>query len=305
MPLGEGTHVYNVVENWAKLPADVQPGYTHGVVTDKQDQVYVFNQSKTAIIVFDRAGNYLRSWGEQFAAGAHGLMINDEQDEQFLYLADYEQQCVVKTTLDGRELLRIGVPPHQPTQDQKDKYKPTWTTIGPNGNIYITDGYGIHYIHQYDKGGNYIRSWGGTGDAQGQMTCPHGITVITSGGTPEIYVADRANVRLQVFDLEGNFKRFVAHDLRHPCVVIEKDGVRYIPDLYGRITILDADDKLICHFGDYLEAKDMDNWPNIPHEKRQIGRFSSPHGLWVDSHDDLYIVEWVEDGRITKLERQK
>lgn len=304
MPIGTAAYAFEVVEDWAQLPAAVRPGYTHGVVTDADDNVYVFNQSKDALIVFDRAGNYLRSWGAEFADGAHGLIINDERGEQFLYLTDYALQCVVKTTLAGRELLRIGLPPHKPTQDQKDKYKPTWTAIGPDGDIYITDGYGLHYIHQYDKQGRYIRTWGGTGSGESELKCPHGISVITTNGTAELYVADRANVRLQVFDLEGKFKRSVEHDLRHPCVVIEKDGVRYIPDLHCRITILDSTDQLICHFGDYIEAKEFANWPNIRHDQRLVGRFSSPHGLWVDAHEDVYIVEWIEDGRITKLQRQ-
>lgn len=305
MQLGSGSHVYEVVDGWAKLPDTVKTGYTHGVVTDKNDNVYVFNQSKDALIVFDRDGNFINSWGEEFAKGAHGLMIHEENGEEFLYLTDYELKVVVKTTLDGQEILRIGIPPHPPTREQPDKYLPTWTDIAPNGDIYITDGYGLNFVHHFDRQGNYIRTWGGPGDQQGQLQCPHGISVIQNNGAPEIYVADRGNIRLQVFTLEGEFKRMVTDDLRHPDVVIEKDGFRYIPDLFCRITILDAKDQLVCHFGDYLEAKDMEGWPNIDHAKRITGKFSSPHGLWVDSHDDLYIVEWIEDGRITKLRRCK
>ena len=111
------------------------------------------------------------------------------------------------------------------------------------------------------------------------MKCPHGITVIQNNGATEIYVADRGNIRLQVFTPEGEFKRSVTDELRHPDVVIEKDGFRYIPDLHCRITILDADDKLICHFGDYLEAKDMEGWPNIDHAGTTPG--ANVFGLFI------------------------
>lgn len=303
MQLGSGSHVYELVEGWAKLPEHIKTGYTHGVVTDKNDNVYVFNQSKDAMIVFDRDGNFLKSWGEEFSEGAHGLMIHEEDGEEFLYLTDYIVKVVVKTTLEGREIFRIGIPPHQPTQHQPDEYRPTWTDIAPNGDIYITDGYGLHFVHHFDKHGKYIRSWGGLGKEQGKLKCPHGISAIVNNGTLEIYVADRVNNRLQIFTPEGEFKRFVTHDFRSPNVVIEKDGFRYIPELDCRIMILDAKDQIIGQFGDYKEAKDMEGWPNIDPAKRITGKFSSPHGLWVDAHDDIYIVEWIEDGRITKLKR--
>jgi hypothetical protein len=303
--LGGGSHVYEVVDNWAKLPDSVKTGNCHGVVTDKQDRVYIFNASKDAMLVFDREGNLLESRGEEFAGGAHGLMINDEGGEEFLYLTDYELQTIVKTTLEGKEVMRIGLPEHQPTRDEVEKYKPTWTDIGPNGDIYVTDGYGLAYVHQFEPNGRYNRTWGGPGEGEGQFKCPHGISVIETDGEHEVYVADRGNIRLQVFTLDGQFKRMVTEELRHPDVVIEKDGFRYIPDLYCRITIFDKHDKLVCHFGDYLEAKDMEGWPDIPMDKRIVGKFSSPHGIWPDAHDDLYIVEWIPQGRITKLQRCK
>ena len=132
------------------------------------------------------------------------------------------------------------------------------------------------------------------------------MTIIQNNGTPEIYVADCENVRLQVFTLEGEYKRSVASDdLRYPCCVTEKDGFRYIPDLFSRVTILDAQDKLVGHLGDYPGAKDMENWPDIEPSKRITGKFISPHALWLDSHNDLYLVEWIKDGRITKLKRGK
>ena len=305
MQVGSGLYTYQWIEGWAKVPAGKQTGYTHGVVTDKNDNVYIFNQSEDAMMIFDADGNFISSWGKAFAAGAHGLVIHEEAGVEYLYLSDIELKAVVKTTLDGKELMRIGMPPHAPTQAAPEKYVPTWTTIGPNGDIYIADGYGLFYIHQYDKAGNYIRSWGGPGDSEGLMNCPHGITVVETNGTHEIYVADRGNVRLQVFTLAGKHKRSITADMLHPDVVFEKNGVRYIPDLFSRVTLFDANDKLICHLGEYPEGKEVAGWPNVAQEELHAGKFSAPHSVWVDSQDDMYVVEWHDKGRITKLKRCK
>src|SRR5687767_13434658 len=89
MRLGQGEHTYEWVEGWAKVPAGKALGYTHGVITDKNDNVYVHNQSKDAVCVFDRDGNFLRSWGEEFAAGAHGMFYNREGGAEYLYFSDY------------------------------------------------------------------------------------------------------------------------------------------------------------------------------------------------------------------------
>lgn len=293
-------NLYAVNADWVKLPSEIRLGYTHGVVIDAKDQVYVFNQSEHAVIVFDRDGNYLNSWGEEFAKGAHGMYLSREGSEEYLYLTDLEQHSVVKTTLDGSILMRLGVPDLPDVYDTTGSYLPTDIAIAPNGDIYVCDGYGQSMIHHYRPDGTRVRSWGGKGSAPGKLDCPHGIWVDTRKSGPVLYVADRKNNRLQVFTMEGEHIRFVTENIDYPCGFYPYGNELVIPDLHSRVTLLDQDDRLITHIGEDPSAWQKEGWPGRPASERSADLFVSPHAAAVDSHGDLYVVEWVPDGRITK-----
>lgn len=301
MMLGSGSHVYEVVEGWGRLPRGVQFGYTHGVVVDSQDRVYVHNQSKDAVIIFDRDGNFLGSWGEEFAGGAHGMFLNQEGGAEFLYLADYKRHIVVKTTLEGDVIWTLGAPDLPEVYGRRELYQPTDVAVAPNGDFYVSDGYGQSWIHQYNADSKWIRSWGGVGSEHGKLNCPHGIWVDTRRPTPVLLVADRGNFRIQSFSLDGKPLGFVTEELRYPCCFYQFGGEMYIPDLHGRVTIFDKDNKLITHLGDYPDVWERPGWPNLPVEERHLGKFVSPHAVCVDSWRDVYVVEWISDGRLTKL----
>lgn len=306
MTLGSGTHVYELVEGWPALPEGVQLSYTHGAVVDARDNVYIFNQSKHALLVFDRDGKFIRSFGEEFAAGAHGLYLSREGDEEFLFLVDYAIPAVVKVTLEGREVLRLAAPDLPEVYSAEKPYKPTDVCVAPNGDIYVCDGYGQSWIHQYTRGGEYIRSFGGPGSEPGRLSCPHGIWIDTRNGAPRLLVADRANVRIQVFTLDGKPDGFIIDEgLRYPCCFYIAGDELYIPDLHGVISIYDKNNRLITQVGDNPDVWKQPGWPNIPHGDRIPGKFISPHALCVDSRGDIYVVEWVSDGRITKLRRAR
>lgn len=308
MMVGSGSHTYETVEGWGKLPAGVQYGYTHGVVTDAQDRVYVHNRSKDAVVVFDRDGKFLHSWGEEFAGGAHGMFLSKEDGSEYLYLADPDRHLVAKTTLEGKILWQIGPPPLPHVYDSPDKYKPTDVAVAPNGDVYVGDGYGQSWVHQYNKKAEWIRSWGGPGSEPGKMRCPHGLWVDTRGPDPVLVVADRGNNRIQVFSLIGEHVGFVTYDLRYPCCFFQFGDDLYIPDLHSRVTILDKHNLLITHVGDNPGAWMKAGWPNRPAEDLQaeikVGKFSSPHAACVDSHGDVYVAEWIATGRVTKLRRK-
>jgi DNA-binding beta-propeller fold protein YncE len=303
MRIGSGTHEYEIAEGWGKLPENMQYGNTHGIVVDSQDRVYVHNTSKDAVVVFDRQGNFLNSWGAEFAEGAHGLFYSKESSGEYLYLADQLRHIVVKMTLEGKEVFRLGVP--EGIYQTENEYRPTDVAVAPNGDFYVCDGYGKSWIHHYSPVGEYIRSWGGKGSDPGQLDCPHGIWVDTRNAEPCIYVADRKNHRIQVFTLEGEHLRFVTDDLDYICCFYQYGEELYIPDLHSRVTILDKEDKLIVHLGEDQEAWRQEGWPRRPAAERRVDRFVSPHAVCVDSHGDLYVAEWVPDGRVTKLIRCK
>ncbi len=303
MRLGGASHIYEIVEGWGQLPQGIEFGYTHGVVVDSHDNVYVFNQSQDAVVVLDQDGQFLRSWGEEFKDGAHGIFLNREGKHEYLYLTDYVLPAVVKTTLHGQVVWRLGPPNLPAVYESRNQYKPTGVAVAPNGDVYVCDGYGQSVLHQYSSDAKWIRSWGSKGSRPGQMDCPHGVWVDTRGEAPVLLVADRANIRIQVFTLNGQHLGFLTEELRYPCSFYQFEDELYIPDLYGRVTIFDRENKLITHLGDNPGIWKRAGWPNIPHQDRRPGKFIAPHALCVDFNRDMYVVEWIPDGRLTKLRR--
>lgn len=301
--LGSGEHTYELVEGWGTPPSRVQYGYTHGVCEDREGRIYIHNQSEHAMVVFDADGAFVTSWGEEYASGAHGLQLNSENGEEYLYLALTNQNRCVKTTLSGERVWELGCPMDSGVYENPEQFVPTNIAIAPNGDFYVADGYGLSYIHQYNARAEYIRTWGGKGDAPGEMKCPHGIFVDTRGAATLLVVADRANIRLQYFDLEGNHHGFVTEELRFPCHFDQRGHDLLIPDLYGRVTIFDRDNKLITHLGDNPGVEKTEGYPNLPSDQRIPGKFISPHGAIWDRAGNIYVVEWVNDGRVTKLRR--
>jgi hypothetical protein len=256
--------------------------------------------------VFDREGRFLDAWGEQFEGGAHGLYLHcGYGGQQHLYFADTQRALVTKTTLVGEVLLEIQRPPRPDIYGDDRPYIPTDICVGPNGDIYIADGYGQSFVHQYTSHGAYVRSWGGRGSEAGKLMEPHGIAVNGRGEEPELYVADRRNHRIQVFSLDGVHRRFVDHDLDLPCGFYFYGSELYIADLNSRVTILDGQDRLVTHLGEDQQAYKQPGWPNLPESYFRVDRFSSPHAVCVDSHDDIYVVEWISGGRVTKLLRRR
>ena len=321
MELTAGNRTYLWQGDWAKLPPNVQLGYTHGVVEDRAGNIYVANQSPHAIAIFNSAGKFLNAWGSEYGPGAHGLTHSIESGKEFLYLANTGLNQVVKTTLTGEVLFTIATPPRPDIYTAEKKFVPTETAIGPDGRIYIADGYGQPWVHIYSPKAEYLSSFGGYGSEPGQLDQPHGISIDARSGTPVVQVANRANRRIDNFSLEGEFLRTAirARELRFPCTTVHQGKDLYIPDLFCRVSIFDAANTLIGHLGDYVGGATLTSWdqlrsnqfpdlagyPNIPHDKRQPGKFSSPHGLHVDAAGNIYVVEWINDGRITRLQRVK
>ncbi len=303
MKLGSGSHTYEWIDSWAKLPSGKEFGYTHGVVCDKADNVYIFNTGRDSLCVFDPDGKFIRSWGVEYKS-AHGLYYTNEGGTEFLYITDTDPQKIAKHTLDGKQVLEFKIPPRQDLYLGKP-YKPTDCCVEPkSGDVYTFDGYGSSYVHCYDKNAKYKFSIGGAGKDPGQLSCPHAGNIDTRHGETELYVADRGNNRIQVFTLDGKHKRFVTDEQDMPCnFAYYKDEI-YIPDLKARVTILDKNDKLIAHLGHNPENPKTTGWPNIQ-DKIKPGTFSSPHQCRVNSQGDIFVVEWISTGRVTKLKRQK
>ncbi len=305
--VGEGDHKYEVTHDWGELPAGISYGNTHGVCEDARGRIYIHHtvnatsEKSDSMVVFDRKGKFVKSWGKDFKGGAHGLHIHNEGKHQFLYLCDTKRGIMVKTTLDGEEVLTLEYPKEaEPYAREKIKYSPTNLAIAPNGDIYIGDGYGSSYINQYDSEGKYIRTFGGKGKEAGQLDCPHGIAVDYRLKEPNLIVADRANKRLQRFTLDGKHIDFI-ENFPAPCHFgFYKNGDVVVPDLFAKVTVLDKNNKVVAQLGDDSESKYMET-RKLTRDHFTPGKFVCPHGACFDHAGNIFVVEWVEVGRVTKL----
>jgi hypothetical protein len=310
--IGSGAHTYEVIDNWAGRPDDKPWGNTHMVQEVGDGRIFVHHTGPESVHVYDPDGKFIEAWGAEMKGGAHGMDLRAEGGEEFLYFAPTGQKRILKTNLKGERVFEFGFPQEaknadrQPCYEPADpKFVPTFIAFAPGdkGDFYVADGYGSNYIHRYDINGKYKSTFGGTGSGEGQLKCPHGIWCDTRDpASPMLVVADRANVRLQWFTLDGKFVKMVSDELRHPCHFDQRDGDLLIPDLHGRVTIFDKDNKLITHLGDNSDpAKRGKN--GVKPEELIPGEFCTPHGAIWDRAGNIYVAEWLPYGRVTKLKR--
>jgi len=312
--LGEGDHKYEVTHDWGELPPSIQYGNTHGVCEDSHGNIYIHHtvnassESSDSMVVFDHKGKFVKSWGKEFKGGAHGLHIRKENGHEFLYLCDTQRGLVVKTTVNGEEVFTLGYPKEaepysKPGADGKPiKYSPTNVAIAPNGDFYVGDGYGSSYINQYNSKGEYIRTFGGLGKEPGQINCPHGLMVDPRGGDGLLIVADRMNRRLQRFTLDGKHVDFIS-GVNLPCHFHTfRNGDMVVPDLAARVTLMDRNNKVILNLGE----DSTNTWLKKrlePRDKFIAGKFICPHSACFDHQGNIFVVEWVEVGRVSKLRK--
>jgi hypothetical protein len=286
---GSGAYTYRVVEGWAKWPDGWSLHDVAAVGVDARDNVYAFHRGEHPIVVFDRDGNVLRTWGEGVFTRPHGLHVAPDAT---LYLTDEGDNTVRRCTLEGRVLSTIGVPgAPKPFMSGEPFHRCTHTALSPDGDLYVSDGYGNARVHKYAPDGRPLLSWGRSGAGPGEFNLPHAIHCDADGW---VYVADRENHRVQVFDGDGRFQA-QWHDLHRPSGMYMPPGrcpVCYIgeigayhafnrgaPNLGPRITILD-------HRGNVLARIARE-----PCAGQGPGQFLSPHGMAVDSRGDLYVGE--------------
>jgi hypothetical protein len=311
--LGSGPHTYEAIHGWARLPEGMRFGNTHMVQEDSQGRILIHHQNGApdSVFIFDSEGKFIQSWGAKWRAGAHGMQLRKEGNEEFLYLATTKQHKVAKTTLDGEELFVLDYPKDatdaagDPCYKNEEKYLPTNIAFAPNGDFYVADGYGSYFVHRYDKDGKYISTFGGTGADDGNLREPHGIWCDTRGQQPLILVADRANERLQWFTLDGNHwltLRSEEHAFRRPCHFDQRNGELLVPGLDGRVSILNKDNEQVAILGDNDNAQQRGK-NNISAADRKPGVFVSPHCAIWDRAGNIYMTEWLADGRVIKLRK--
>ena len=305
--IGTGDHTYEVYHDWITPPMNLAWGDTHGVTTDGQGHIYIAHTvgsgsvSKDTICVYDQKGKFIKSFGSEFAGGAHGLDLRKEGSEEFLYICDVNRHVVAKSDLNGRLVWEFGAPAESGKYPEGKGWNPTNVAFAPNGDFFVGDGYGSSYIHRYNSDGKYLRTIIGPGSDAGQVSCPHGLWVDDRDpANKRLLVADRGNNRLQYFTLEGTHIEFVKDPVRQPCHIHFNHDLMLIPDLANRVTILNGKNEAVAQLGD---GKADGELRGKPREAFVPGHFVHPHGAaWINKRD-IVVVEWVPQGRITLLKR--
>lgn len=301
--MGAGAHRYQWQSGWGKLADGADLGNTHGcIAVDDQGLIYVNTDTEQAVMVFDAKGDLQQAWGKEFQGGLHGMTHVREGEHEFLYLAHIGRHQIAKATLSGKILWTMGAPKEAGVYTKDDEYRPTSVAVARDGAIYAADGYGKSWIHQDNAELEYVRSFGGPGTEPGKLRTPHGIWIDTRVDPNVLVVCDRENNRLQMFDLDGKHLRVLHGDVRRPCNVYIRGDSAVVADLAGRVTIFDKDWKVVAHVGDNPDNK---KWAlnGVPKEQWEDGLFISPHSAAWDQNGDLYVMDWLRFGRISKLRR--
>jgi hypothetical protein len=270
--VGSGSYRYEVIENWATLPTGWTFGGVSAVATDSQDRVYAFQRKDPPILVFDKNGTFLGSWGSSAFADPHGINIVDD----VIYVTDRNDHVALKFTLDGKPLMVLGTRGQAsdtgatkdielPPRSAGPFNKPTEMMVAPSGDLYVSDGYRNSRVHRFSSQGALLDSWGKPGKEEpGEFHLPHSLWVDRQS---QVYVCDRENSRIQVFTAAG---RFLSQwrDIHKPTdIYFDSQEIAYVSEQRPSISVMEKSGKVLARFE----------------------TAASGHGLWVDSTGDIYL----------------
>lgn len=307
--------LYEWVADWAELP-QAPLGWMHSGIAIVDGGVVVAHPGEPTLLSYDAEGSLrettpldglLEPHGFEPLAG--GMWIGDVGFKRRARGPEFEnERAVGRVVRIDDSGARVGE-----LADPRGGWSPTAiAVVEETGDVWVADGYGENLVHRFDAEGRCVRTLTGE-DGAGRFDCPHGVVVSRRRGSPELYVSDRANGRIQVFDPEGNFLRVVGEGVvvTPTDLAIVGDELALTDFTQARVTILDADDRLVEHVGANPDAAARDGWPNARDEAGDLvrpplepGKFNSPHTLVADGAGNLYVTEWLLGGRLTKLARR-
>jgi DNA-binding beta-propeller fold protein YncE len=283
----DGRFKFKVLNDWAKLPADIQLLAASGIATDKDDKVYVFNRAEHPVLIFDRDGNLLSHWGKGVFKNPHGIFVGPDG---MIYCADDGDHTVRKCTPDGKVLMTLGTPGKPaPYMSGEPFARCTDVALSPKGEIYVTDGYYNARVHKFSPDGKLILSWGSPGTNKGEFNIVHNIICDADGW---VYVCDRENHRVQIFDGNGKYETQWVN-MHSPNSIDQSKGGgeklfyitesgpsgsvnKWMPNCGPNVLILDAKGDRLAMIGTNPQGTGPD-------------RFKTAHGGCVDSRGDIYV----------------
>ena len=310
--VGSGRYTYEFVPGWGKLPPGYAFGMIPGMAVDKHDKIYIFSRNPNHVYIFDRDGKFLSMWDKSIFAdysihSPHGFYIGPDEK---VYLTDSRDHTVRKFTLDGKLLMTLGTE-GKPGEEGEPFNRPASAAISSSGDIFIADGYGNARVHKYSPEGKLLKSWGKPGTGPSEFNLPHGIWIDKDD---HVWVADRENNRIQIFTVEGKYLKQLTDFVRPGTVYIDNEDTVYVPEVFGRMSVLDLDGRLLARWGgeksyvldcvsrvkgDFIPYSDLLKWYKTP------GKFCDSHSCCVDSRGDLYVGEVAGGQRIQKFVRKK
>jgi DNA-binding beta-propeller fold protein YncE len=297
---GNGEHRYRTVPGWGVRPDGSDLGPTHGgVAISKTGDVFVSTDGPHAIVVYAEDGEFKRSIAPD-CIGVHSLMIREEDGVEYLYGAHLKAQRVVKLTLDGELVMEIKDTPEQPVPGTFKGL--TAVAVAPDGRIIAAVGYGSDVIHVFSAEGELMHSFGSKGTELEQFRVAHGVALDARFDEPLLLIADRENRRLKHYDFSGNLRGVHSISLRRPCAMTFFGDLCAVAELEGRVTILDKTGTPVAFLGDHPDRSQWANFKARP-EDTPANLFTAPHGLSFDPKGNLYVQDWNQSGRISKLER--
>lgn len=260
---------YRVVPDFPQLTAGPVLGAVSAVATDARGHILAFHRGEHPILILDRQGKLLRSFGDGMFTSAHGLRIDAEGN---IWVTDNGNHTVIKFSHDGAVLLTLGEK-NVASEDATHFNKPADIAFAANGDFYIADGYGNSRVVKFDKAGKFLKTWGKKGAGPGEFNLPHAVQVDAEG---RVYVGDRENNRIQVFDAEGKFLRQLAG--------MAPFGLFITPDQH----LFVADGRANKVLKMTLDGKVLSSWGAAGAEP---GNFQLPHGLTVAADGAVYVTE--------------
>jgi DNA-binding beta-propeller fold protein YncE len=294
--VGQGKWTFEVVPGWGRSADRPQLGLVSGVAGDAADNVYVFQRTPEGLVlVFDREGRLLRTWGQGDFSHAHGIWIGHAgpgaagptAGQSVALLTDRDLHQVFRYSLDGERLDAWGTA-GTPGAPGEPFNQPARAVATPEGEVYVADGYGQHRVHRFDPSGKRLVSWGREGTGPGEFGWPvHDVLPDPRG---RLLVADRSNGRIQHFTPDGAYLGEWAGLGAPQQMVLTLEGEVIVAEGTGSIAVLSLDGDLLARWGEKGEAP---------------GQFAaSPHSLWLDSRGDLYVGEVTTPDRFQKFVRR-
>ena len=297
--IGHGDFQFALDKGWGiQNPNNYPVNHCHEMVIDSQNRIVMTTtHPKNNVLIYDRSGKIVDSWSVDYN-GAHGLTVNDEGGEDFLYITDPDSHRFCKTTMQGEKLLEVNFPSEIPDYKSSSQFKPTESAIAPNGDIYVCDGYGLDYIIQYDQAGNYIRHFGGHGNGSELFDCCHGITIDKRNGlAPTLLITSRSKNEFKRFSLDGKWIETIRMPGCYICrpvikgdyllfaVIVTKDWGVYD----GMLAVLDQNNRVVSFPGGSAPVYNNGTLLSPSYDKKS---FQNPHDVCVDDEWNLYVPQW-------------